>query len=269
MKKKKKILILLLFVCIVFLIAGFWNVLEVNTYVIEDPNFPKAAGEFCIVQISDFHCKKFGDKEEKLIDKVKECNPDVILFTGDMIDKDHTDISPVEELLAGLKGLCPMYEVNGNHDKDIEENYQKLLKLYETYGVVNLNDNSVYLEKNGEEIYFQGIDYYTLLKYANPVPDIENYKILLYHNAMVFGNDTSRYGADLVFSGHTHGGIVRLPFIGGLVNGDLTFGAVYENGVYMENGSILVSSRGLGDSKFPRFYNNSSVVKVILKHKEE
>jgi predicted MPP superfamily phosphohydrolase len=209
-----------------------------------------------------------GKSEIKLIRAIEACKPDIVVFTGDMIDSSHMDISSVEALLAGLSGKYLIYTVDGNHEKDSSVNYEKLLMFYEKYGVNDLNNKYLTILKQGAHIGIYGLSYrdrYYIKKTSHkPNKDENKFNILLYHDATVF-SQVSLYGYNLVLSGHTHGGIVRIPFVGGLINNDGSLFPEFDNGMFHINGSTLISNRGIGDSYFPRFYNRPEVVCITLR----
>jgi len=264
----KKLGFLILISITLFLGIGFYNCIEITNYSVHDKALPKGFDGYRVVFLSDLHCKVLGENESKLIRAVYSCDPDIVVFTGDMIDGDHTDISSVRNLFAGLAGKYPMFAVSGNHEKDYPLNYRKLLEYYEEYGVNNLDNESRMLSLNGSHIGIYGLPYqnsYYIYKTSYP-PDLSanDFNILLYHDATVF-SPISSYGYNLVLSGHTHGGIVRIPFIGGMINNNGSLFSEYDNGMYQINGSTLISNRGIGDSYFPRFYNRSEVVCITLR----
>jgi predicted MPP superfamily phosphohydrolase len=264
----KKLGLVIIIICILFITYGFYNGLEITNYTYGDKELPREFDGFRIAFISDLHCKLLGRKQGKLIHAITSCNPDIVVFTGDMLDGDHKDITPIKDLLVGLKGKYPMYAVSGNHEKDNILNYGTLLKYYEEYGVVDLDDKSLKLSKNGAHIGIYGLSYrdrYYIKKTSHkPDKDKNEFNILLYHDATAFSL-TSLYEYNLVLSGHTHGGIIRFPFLGGLINNDLTLLSEFDNGMFHMNGSTLISHRGIGDSYFPRFYNRPEVVCITLR----
>lgn len=268
----KKLGIVMLICIVLFICFGFFNKLEITSYTYFDKDLPKEFDGSRIVFISDLHCKVFGKNEDKLINAITACNPDIVVFTGDMIDGDHKDITPVKDLLKGLEGKYPMYAVSGNHEKDNSFNYETLLKYYEEYGVINLDDRSLRLSKDGAHIGIYGLSYrdryFIKNKSYKPDKDESEFNILLYHDATVF-SFISLYEYNLVLSGHTHGGIIRLPFLGGLIKNDGTLLSEFDNGMFHMNGSALISNRGIGDSDFPRFYNRPEVVCVTLRTSKE
>lgn len=267
MLKKIKIRYVVITFIAIMLVFGFYSELQVVQIEYADQDLPVEFDGYRIAFVSDFHCEPFGKEEEKLIQAIVENNPDIVVFTGDMIDGDHDSILAVKQLLAGLQNRYPMYAISGNHEDDIMDNDQRLLAYYEEYGVVNLDDSSVELKKEGATIGLYGLSYregyYSEDFFEKPDYQAHAFNILLYHDAYAFPI-VSKIGYDLVLSGHTHGGIVRLPFIGGLFNNKGTLFSDYDNGVYEANGSTLISSRGLGDASIPRYNNRRELIIVTL-----
>ncbi len=264
----KKLGFVIIIICILFIIYGFYNGLEITNYTYRDKELPRDFDGYRIVFISDLHNKLLGRNQVKLIYAIESCNPDIIVFTGDMIDGDHKDISPIKDLLIELTGKYPMYSVSGNHEKDNTFTYDMLMKYYAEYGVIDLDNKSLKLMKKGSHIGLYGLSYrdrYYIKKTSHkPDKDENEFNILLYHDATAFSL-ISLYGYNLVLSGHTHGGIIRLPFLGGLINNNGTLLSEFDNGMFHMKGSTLISNRGIGDSYFPRFYNRPEVVCVTLR----
>lgn len=268
----KKLVIIIGLLILIFFCFGFYNGLELTDYTYRDRELPKEFDGFRVAFISDLHCKTLGKKEDKLIYTIISCNPDIIVFTGDMIDGDHNDITPVKNLLAGLSDNYPIYAVSGNHERDNAENYEALLTCYREYGVIDLDDKHQTITKKDEHIGIYGISYRAsyLISNEHHKPDKEEnaFNILLYHDATVFPQ-VSLFGYNLVLSGHTHGGVIRLPFIGGLINNNCTLISKFDNGMFHINESTLISNRGIGDSDIPRFYNRAEVVCITLRTMNE
>jgi uncharacterized protein len=264
----KKLGFVIIILIILFIAYGFYNGLEITNYTYSDKELPKEFDGYRIAFISDLHSKLIGRKQYKLIHAIEDCNPDIVVFTGDMIDGYHMDISPIKDLLVGLKEKYPMYAVSGNHERDNVFTYDKLMKYYEEYGVIYLDNKSLKLKKKNSHIGLYGLSYqdkYYIKKTSHkPDKDESDFNILLYHDATAF-SWISEYGYNLVLSGHTHGGIIRLPFLGGLINNNGTLLSEFDNGMFHLKGSTLISNRGIGDSYFPRFYNRSEVVCVTLR----
>lgn len=262
---KKYIIIILL---LIILIIGFHNDLDVSHYVYSDVEIPSAFDGYKIVQISDYHCKLINGSNNKLISAIKSCNPDLIVITGDMIDSDHSDISSVESLLKGIANIAPIYAVSGNHEFDLGAPYDQLLKLYSKYGVINLDDSKVIINKDNSHITLYGLSASKMDVVYNPkaLPETEigTFSMLLYHYTNHFDYFTdNRF--NLILTGHTHGGIIRIPFVGGLIGNNGTFFPAYDSGKFVHNQTTMISSRGIGDAFLPRFFNHSELVCITLR----
>lgn len=261
---KKYIIIIII---LIILIIGFHNDLDVTHYVYSDVEIPSAFDGYKIVQISDYHCKLLNGSNKKLISAIKSCNPDLIVITGDMIDSDHSDLSPVESLLKGISNIAPIYAVSGNHEFDLGAPYDQLLKLYSEYGVINLDDSKVVISKDNSHITLYGLSANKMDVVYNPkaLPETETgtFSMLLYHYTNHFDYFTdNRF--NLILTGHTHGGIIRIPFVGGLIGNNGTFFPTYDSGEFVHNQTTMISSRGIGDASLPRFFNHSELVCITL-----
>lgn len=262
----KRLLQLFLVVTLVYMIIGFDQRLETTYYDYTSTKVPEEFEGFRIVQISDFHLKRFGDGEENLIAAIAECAPDIIVMTGDIVDEDHEDITPLVQLIEGIHELAPIYYVSGNHDldRDAIAQYDRMQNLFMNYGVTDLDDQQEIIRRNNAQIRLTGVQYRSVYfkDYINSAN--QNYfNILLYHDGSLF-DLLSGYGYDLLFAGHIHGGVVRIPTIGGILGPDETFFPQYDAGAYENQNMSMVLSRGLGDARLPRFYNRPELVCVEL-----
>lgn len=267
MRKRNIIGILVLFAIIaLWIVIGLHKTLVVTPYVIEIPDLPEELQGFKIVQISDLHYQNFGENNEELVELIKGENPDVIVITGDTIDGTKECFEPIEGLLSGISNLCPIYAVGGNHELDSEYYYGRLLELYEKYGVEELRDQSVRYTKNGASLFFYGIPYGMGLENMKMAEEAD-VSVLLAHDPQV-ADYVTEYGYDVMFSGHIHGGIVRIPFVGGLLGTNREFFPKYDGGIYHLGDMTMVDSKGLGEvAHIPRFYNNPEIVSVTLSGK--
>ncbi len=276
-KKRRKKLLLFFLIFFIFIIIGLYKGLQVTDYTITSDKLPEAFDGYKICQISDLHCSYFGEHQEELIDKIKEFEPDIIVLTGDIIDFKNRDYDCVEELLKGIVNIAPVYSVTGNHEYVEYEVLTTMRSLYNQYGITELENDGITITKDTESIFLYGLrftgSYYNdysideILEHKLPKADKETYSILLNHTGNQF-DPISEYGYDLVLSGHTHGGIVRLPFIGGLLANDRSFFPKYDGGLFEKNGSTMILSRGLGESNpIPRFYNRRELVFITLRNR--
>lgn len=263
---KKKILLSILIILIIYIAIGLDPRLQTTHYDYTSPKIPGDFSGFQIVQISDFHLKEFGKHEEKLIQAVADCNPDIIVMTGDIVDEDHKDLSPLEDLLKGISSMAPIYYVTGNHEfeSDAVLQYQNMLKLFDKYNIINLDDKSEVISKKNSSICITGAQWRS--QYVTdylPTANTDYFNILLYHGSDYFPQ-LSNFGYDLLLAGHSHGGIIRLPFVGGIFGNSGELFPSYAGGIHTLDHFILISSRGLGDARLPRFYNRPELVHITL-----
>ena len=273
MKLKKNLLIAgALFFGLILFIWFENNVIVTTKYVLGFKKLPNQFNGINIVQISDLHSKKFGFGNRNLIKKIKELKPDMIFITGDIVDYKKYKLKSMIQFLDGIKDICPVYFVNGNHEwksgKVGEINYEAGKRI------TSANNNKIVIKKGVSEICISGIDVPMwssagdeYIKDFEMVKD-ERFTILLAHRPDYF-REYAACGFDLVFSGHAHGGQVRLPFIGGLFAPNQGFFPKYTSGVYEKDRTKMVVSRGLGNSVIPlRLFNRPEIVEVELKTNE-
>ena len=208
----------------------------------------------------------------KLIEKEK---PDIIVITGDLVDSNKTNIDIAQKLVGTLTGIAPCYYVTGNHEAWLGEQYQELESILLDEGVAILHDRAVQLIKNTESIQLAGLDdpdftdraplQQSMIKTKiNNMNLTDNYCVLLSHRPEAFEDYVSE-NIDLVLSGHAHGGQFRLPIIGGIVAPNQGLSPKYDAGLYSENYTTMVVSRGIGNSIIPiRFNNRPEIISVEL-----
>lgn len=282
MKISKKLSLLLILILLFgFAFYGYYqnNSIEVSYYSINDERIPETFHDYTIVQVSDLHTKDFkGD----LHDKISDQDPDIILITGDLIDRNRTDLDFAVQAVEEMIDIAPVYYVSGNHEIASGE-YEKLSQELESIGVKNLDNDFDSLEKEGETIGLVGLEDPLLLtqdeieETGTAEKVIEetlttliketgtDYTILLSHRAELMDIYAST-SIDIAFTGHAHGGQIRLPFIEGLYSPSQGFFPKYTSGLYEENGTQMIVSRGLGNSIFPvRINNRPDLVVLTLK----
>lgn len=275
MKKKltKKRLIVwsvLLVIAIVFCIVNNkWLVVTEYGYMTD--KLPDGCA-FTVVQISDLHNAGFGIKNSRLIGKIEALSPDLIVITGDIVDSNHTRIKTAADFCEKAADICPVYYVTGNHEHWLEEDEKA--ELYDGIrksGAVILDDEAVDITINGGSFTLCGLDdeslYNDTLVSLSKELDGGRLNILLAHEPQYF-DDYCASPADLVLTGHAHGGQVRLPFVGGLVAPDQGFFPEYTEGEHTENGTTMIISRGLGNSVIPlRVFDLPEIVCVRVSDK--
>ena len=273
-KPKKRFLALklsILCLLVLLILPKFHNPLTVTSYSLYFPKLPSNFDGFKIVLIADLHSYSFGSAQDKLIERILEQAPDVVVLAGDVIDKRDNEMTNVEALLAGITGMFPIYAVPGNHDYNTTERFNKLFALYREYGVIFFDGRTVVIEREDQLIAFSSPelkhftpgDIYSIDKSPTPVHKNE-FNILMHHFGNEFDLISDEY--DLMLSGHVHGGLIRL-FGKGLINASIkkSFFPKYSKGVYRkESGSVMVLSAGLGNAILPRFNNPREIVAITL-----
>ena len=263
MKTAFKIIIAAVVAFVAVNIAVSTFALKITRFTVKSWSLPSAFEGFRIAQISDLHNMTFGKDNSTLLKKVKAENPDIIVLTGDLMDDNTRDYDKLERLFEALSDIAPCYYVTGNHEAEVYKEYFAFEKRIR--GKVNtLHTTSSGIERNGEIIYIQGIDdpNFTPVFYDDLVKlgEKEGYKILLSHRPEKFKLYVDN-GFDVVFSGHTHGGQIRLPFFGAVVAPSQGINPEYDSGLYSEGDTTMVISRGLGSSVVPfRFFNRPEIV---------
>ena len=269
-KSSKKLFYPLLFVLLflsILLSLGFYNTLQISNYNFTSSKVPAAFDGFKIVHISDLHCATFGNNQQKLVNAIIDYSPNLIVYTGDLIDDTHSDLSPVKTLLQSLDGVAPAFAVNGNHDTDNPNTYAELNSLFATYHVTTLNDASYTFTYNNQNICLYGLDWHDWnASWVLPKADTSKFNILLFHDTSLF-DEIAPFNYDLVLTGHTHGGIIRLPLIGGVLGNHNNLFPKYDSGAFTVGKSTMISSRGLGSSRIPRFFNDPELVFITLHSK--
>ena len=227
-----------------------------------------------IVVLSDLHGGSFGAGNADLFAAVAAEQPEYIFYLGDLQDKYRGPAAGYPAAVAdGLSAIAPTYYVTGNHEWAIGD-VPELKKTLSAHGVTVLSNQFLTLERNGDAIVLAGID--DPNGYADQKTPEElaaelyaawgdPFWILLAHRNSRFASQYSLLGADLVCSGHGHGGIIRLPGTDGLLSTERTLFPSYTAGLYEENGSVLFVTRGLGNSG-PSFrvFNRPEVAVVTL-----
>lgn len=230
-----------------------------------------------IVHLSDLHGHEYGEDSEGLLSRVREAEPELIVITGDMIDRAE-QLSLLPPLAKGLAALAPTYYVTGNHEWAVG-NVKSLKGLLEQCGVTVLSNGYEVLERGGDRLVLAGVDdpnghadqktpEELYLEITREQPGLCT--LLLAHRSDRF-DQYAAAGYALVLAGHAHGGIVRLPFTDGLVGANRDLFPTWTAGVYALGDSTLFVSRGLGNNTVPvrgfRLFNRPEVAVVELTQK--
>ena len=216
--------------------------------------------EVTIVQVSDLHNQFFGINQSTLLKRNKVADPDIIFITGDVVDKTHTNFAISEDFIEGAVKIAPVYYITGNHevwigDKKMSPFYEKMRSL----GVIFLDDTYVDM---GDYI-LAGIGDSSLTSFVAYPPFDDSKPVVMLAHEPQFSELYKKLGADLVLTGHYHGGQIIIPGVGGFVSPEYEiFPKMYE-GCNDIDGMQLVISRGLGNSVLPVRINNYPELVVV------
>lgn len=283
MNHKKKNAIILVAVSIAFVAIVIWiawgnSALMVNEIKITNDKIPQSFEGFRIAQVSDLHNAELGKDNNKLIEKLNECEPDIIVLTGDLIDSNHTNLEVALSFARQAVKIAPCYFVTGNHEAWVGSQYEELKTSLENAGVTVLQDEAIELNYGDECIQLIGLndpdfserDSFlsgSILETKLSQVNISNgFTILLSHRPEHF-NVYQNKNIDLVLSGHAHGGQFRLPFLGGVIAPNQGLFPKYDAGTYTENGTTMIVSRGIGNSIIPFRVNNRPEIVLVELHR--
>lgn len=268
----KKILILMLIIIILIPFCLYQNKhLVITTYTYESEKLGADLDGYRIVQISDLHNAEFGKENKKLLETIRSCSPDIIVITGDLVDSNHTNVERAVAFVNEAVKIAPVYYVTGNHEYwlDPSENEQMMQGILAA-GACDLDDEAVRIEKGDSSFLLVGLDDQHLSDETlkNLLQEQKNELFIVLAHEPQYLQNYANAGADLVLTGHAHGGQIRLPFVGGIVAPDQGFLPEYTSGKYNSTDTEMIVSRGLGNSIIPvRLFNYPEVVCVELRCK--
>lgn len=284
-KKKRKflkvIVVLLIITGILLCIAG----LTVGINIIINQNFTttfyqitseKVSDNIRIVELSDLHNSEFGENNSKLIDRVRSLHPDIIVFAGDMINQEDGDYSVLFDLTDKLAEIAPVYACYGNNelirqlrlDTTFVEQFKEhnVTFLSNEAADVKVKNTSIQFVAISEDVYEYEVPTNNGKKFIESLEPTNSLRICLTHYPALFREKLLDKNIDIAFTGHSHGGLIRIPFVGGLFSPGEGFLPKYTEGVIeAEDGAQVVISRGLGNSNFfPRINNQPELVVVDI-----
>ena len=228
------------------------------------------------VFISDLHNKEFGENNCNLVTKIKDEKPDFIAVGGDMVTNDFVNDDVMKNLLTQLSDIAPTYCVLGNHELQLADRIDFEKDINET-GAILLDNESVVFEKDNEKIIIGGLSDYPFYEFNEPDYDVperylwdeisekskSNLTILLHHQPEYISGRLEESGIDLVMCGHTHGGLIQIPFLGGLVAPNQGFFPEYDLGEYTFGDTKMIVSSGLGVSNIVQRVNIPAEICVV------
>ncbi len=274
MRRRKTAVLLVL---TALLAAGFllWGncSLQTTETALVSPALPPAFDGLRIVELADLHGRVFGRGSRRLLAAVRRAEPDLICIDGDLFDE-HTDLAMLPPLLRGLCAIAPVYYVTGNHEWRVP-GLRGILAQMRACGVTVLQDDWRVLRRGEDALIVAGTDDpcgpAERKTPAELIADIRAeageaaFLLLLAHR-----NDQlpqwSALGVQAVLAGHCHGGVVRLPFVGGLFGTDRWLFPAWDAGLYRQGETALYVSRGLGYTNVHfRLFNRPEVAVIVLR----
>lgn len=268
---------------------------RVTHYTIESQKFKGFSRDLNLIFLSDLHNRVYGEKNEPLLQAIRNEKPDLILIGGDMlVGKEDASYDIALDFTSQLPEIAPVLYATGNHEQRMREKPEIYQAAYADYrqqlkdmGVLFLENGSCRIEAGTVLLEISGVElpsasYKKLKKLPIQASDIAEYlhkdsvsvtedsvyRILLAHNP-AYMNAYKGWGADLILSGHLHGGVMRLPGIGGVITPQAFLFPKYSGEMTKEGEQTIIVSRGLGTHTINiRLFNQPEVVSICLKRSE-
>lgn len=248
----------------------------------------KIDGDYSFALLSDLHGYTYGDGNQRLIDALEKASPDAVLCAGDMLTG-HNINGEIRyqaglHLLSELARKYPVYMANGNHERKLHDYklyfgdiYDQYIEMLREAGVTVINNDSIAIKD--KNIRITGLDleldyFQKVIKKKMEADHLETllgksskdeFQVLIAHNPQYF-EEYVGWGADLAVSGHVHGGIIRLPFLGGVISPSIALFPKYDGGLYEMNGRHMLLSRGLGTHSIHVRLFNPAEADIIRVH---
>ena len=257
------------------LVYALWDGYHIDrsAYTAVSGDLPEAFRGFRVTELSDLHSRAFGNDYGRLLRAVRETEPDLIAIDGDLFDERTEDIRALDPLLRGLCNIAPTYYVTGNHEWRTED-LPGTLDHFRSLGVTVLENEYTVLEREGQWIAVAGVhdpngprdmkSKETLVAEIRADLGEDVYILMLAHRNGQMAEWTA-LGVQTVLTGHGHGGLIRLPFVGGLIGVDRELFPTYDAGAFRAGDTTMIVSRGLGNSvPIPRLFNGPDLPIITL-----
>ncbi len=235
-------------------------------------DIPKGFDGCKILQVADLQNKVFGKNQKPLLAKITAAEPDIIVMTGDLLDKHEgrTDVDSAMDFIREIVDIAPVYFVSGNHEHQSGE-WDVLAEELVAAGVTVLDNGKSIIERNGDTLTLIGLAdksanrHYDKILHTLMAGQGDSFNILLSHRPELFETYVKE-NIDLAFTGHAHGGQIIIPFLRqGIFAPHQGFFPKYTEGMHEKDGTVMVVSRGLGNSSFPfRIFNRPELVELTL-----
>ena len=259
-----KILLIIIFTIILVYIWMHYietKIITVKDFILTNEKIPPSFNNFTIVHFSDIHFGRTTNEKElnKVVEKINEIKPDIVLFSGDLFDPYITlsdnNYNFLKEAFKNINAKIKKYAVYGDHDLDNKDKYDEIL-TYANFEILNGENKTIYY-KDSNPIYISGIASITKKSpdYSKAFnKEKEGLQLFLSHEPSVILD--IKNNADFIFSGHTLGGLIRIPFIGGIKKKDNN----YEIGKYLIDNTTLFVNNGIGTEDFSlRLFNYPTI----------
>lgn len=287
---KVKILISVCIIAAICAVCVFIEIVRENyTFTVThyDLNTSKLEKDMKVVVLSDLHNCSYGENNQKLLEAIRKEQPDLILVAGDiLVGREEVPTTVAKHFMHDVTGIAPVFYANGNHEQRMKEEPETYGTTYEDYkceiteaGMTLLENETATLSWGEDWVNIRGIEipmkcYKKLSKGKLSqkeiidrigVADKEQFEILIAHNP-VYAKEYATWGADVVVSGHLHGGVVKIPFWRGVISPQIKLFPKYSGGHYKVKDSDLIVSRGLGTHTIKvRLFNEPEVVVLHIK----
>lgn len=278
-EKKRHIIRKAVYLCLIvfFLWLTLDNALIHTTYTtVQIKGLPESFSGYRIVQVSDLHNNLYGKDQSYLISCVEAAKPDIIVITGDLIDRNTADVDNAMAFVERAVEIAPVFYVSGNHESGVLEKYMELMIRMGKAGVTALDNDTASLISEEDIITIAGIrdpafDWGKTseeaadaeIKQALSGAGREQVTILLSHRPELL-KTYAENGVDLVLTGHAHGGQVRLPFVGPIYSPSQGLFPKLTSGLYREGETQMYVSRGIGNGIAPYRFNDGPELAVII-----
>lgn len=280
-------IIIIAAILILVILFALWmhhemNCLGISFYSVESVRLPDNFNGLKFVLLSDLHNKSFGEKNVRLIQAIDRQKPDFIVIAGDMVTygkKNGLGYIAGLELIKELKERYDVFYAPGNHEEELKKEDPSYERKVREAGIYYVNNESVMLKRGEQAIRIAGLslpmEYFRKFHNKQLEPGTveallgskksQHYTLLIAHKPAHFAQYQS-WGADLVVSGHLHGGLINVPHLGGFVSPQLEFFPKFDAGKFILEDSTMIISRGLGSHSIPiRINNRPEIVVVTLK----
>lgn len=277
--KCRRILLVLIILLVTLGLDILWSMTALQTTTYEFTS-SKISEPVRFVFLSDLHCRNFGKHNQELCKFIADQKPDFIALVGDIINRSSTknEIDEVCSFIKDLTKIAPVYYSLGNHEEQyISTNGDEVLQQIESASAILLNDTYIDVDVHGQSLRLGGmikLAYLAVEKeedeaniFLDNFCNTDRLKIMLNHRpeGFYFGDACQVWSVDFILSGHTHGGLIRLPFIGGLyapIQG--AFPEVYYGEYKFENNLMVITSGLAGHGMIPRINNPPEIVVIDL-----